>query len=740
MKKNLTGSLLLTFITLFIICSTPPGVGAADTPDTGTITDIKVDDNSIIVKGDRSFTYTLYSANDPYKVTLDIPDMKAGAFSDRIPSDKKGITEIIPHETASPTPSVKLEIVLQNPSSVIPVYNDGLLTLQIKPEEPVLLTGAAEKKTDEVKPASEGGSTEKAQAAIHQTKATEDERPQAHATEISKIELRKSFEAVKVSISGNGSMKPNVFPLDNRIVIDIPGVAMKASVPSRYVTPLKGMRVGKYREKVRIVLDLKEKTAFDVAAQGSTVEIALRNGKTAAKSDADNAGEPVREAAAVKTSLEDTTAQSLPAQDDNSKDLTPIAKGKVLDDPAQYQGRKISLDFQDVEVGQLIRLLADMRQPEPYNLVLDPSVKGKRIPNLKLMSIPWDQALEIICKSSGLGYRLDGNVLWIAPINTFSKMEEEKKKARESEEQSGELLQEVIRVNYATSAEIQTAINQGKLLSPRGSITVDGRMNTLIIKDTEKSIGKIRDLVKIMDVTKPQVMIEAKLVQVSNKYTENLGIQWGGSFFAPAYPGVANGQFSVNTPTSTAGPSAKVPGGMLSMLVGNANTFKVNLSLSALETINKAKTLANPKILTMDNESATIQQGTTFFIPTVSQAGTQSQAQNATLSLQVTPKITPDGYVQVKVVATNNSLEQGTAGASAVVDTQSLTTQALVKNGETLVLGGIYQKSSTEVETGLPGISKIPILGWLFKTRQTTGPDVTELLIFITPTIINQAI
>jgi type IV pilus assembly protein PilQ len=171
------------------------------------------------------------------------------------------------------------------------------------------------------------------------------------------------------------------------------------------------------------------------------------------------------------------------------------------------------------------------------------------------------------------------------------------------------------------------------------------------------------------------------------------------------------------------------------MTLGYANSLKVSLSLSALETINKAKTLSNPKILTMDNEAATIQQGSTFYIETVSQSGTQTEERTATLSLTVTPKITPDGYVQLKVNATDNSLVSVTP---PVVDTKSLTTQALVKNGETLVLGGIYTTSKSEGEEGLPLLSRLPVLGWLFKTKTQTGPNVRELLIFITPTIVSK--
>jgi len=384
-------------------------------------------------------------------------------------------------------------------------------------------------------------------------------------------------------------------------------------------------------------------------------------------------------------------------------------------------------------VGPIFRLLADVND---YNLVLDPAVKGKI--TIKLMNVPWDQALDIVARQSNLTYRIDQSILYVAPTSVFEKLAQDRAKMQKAEDENEPLVQEVLRVNYATAGEVQAAINNGKLLSTRGTITPDGRMNTLIVKDTQKSIDKIKDLVKIMDIAKPQVMIEAKLVEVGTTYSETLGIRWGGNFSSQTFPNNVGGNFSVNTPTVGAGPATENAGGAMNLTLGHANSLSVNLSLSALESIGRSKTLSNPKILTMDNESATIQQGTTFFIPTVSQSGTQTQSQTATLSLQVTPKITPDGYVQLKVNATDNSLQPGTAGATAVVNTKSLTTQALVKNGETLVIGGIYRMDETETSDRVPVLSKIPGLGWLFKTKELLGPNIKELLIFITPIIVGR--
>jgi len=717
---------------IFFGCATMPEMKqtSEEVEQPGAITDITVQDNFLSITGDRQFVYTMYTGNDPYKVTIDIPDMTVGDFTEKIVPEKQGITEVAPRQIDAPTTSVQVDIILQSPSSVVPEYRDNTLSVYIKPEAPVLLTETREMEspgpdeemrapaTDEAAVMEKTG--DESAPVAEKTVATEEQEqaaPLPPATEVESIEFQKSSDMVKVVIKGNGMMMPNIFPLDERIVIDLPGVSLNASLPTGSVPPVKGIRAGKHKDKVRLVLDLAEETHYDVTAAGRTIEIALkREGAAAAP--------PVvqKEAAAEKTSGE-TVEERVPAEITSVPETGVPVAGK-------YTGKRISLDFQDAEIGPIFRLLADVNG---YNLVLDPAVKGRI--TIKLMNVPWDQALDIILNTFNLSKSIEGNILWIAPTNVFAKMAEERSRVKDIEEKAEDLVQEVIRVNYATASEVQTAINNGKLLSPRGTITPDSRMNTLIIKDTAGSIEKIKELVKIMDVSKPQVMIEAKLVQVSDDYREALGIRWGGSFATQTFPNTVGGNFSVNTPTQAAGPEATVTGGALDMTLGYANSLRVNLSLSALETISKAKTLSNPKILTMDNEAATIQQGSTFYIETVSQSGTQTEERTATLSLTVTPKITPDGYVQLKVNATDNSLVSVTP---PIVDTKSLTTQALVKNGETLVLGGIYTTTKTETEEGLPILSKVPGLGWLFKTKDQIGPNVKELLIFITPTIVSK--
>ncbi len=724
---------LMVFLIFITGCASTKGNKAGEESPAAVIIGIDILDNKVNITGDRPFTYTIYKSSDPYKAIVELPDVSLGSFTEKLKSDMVGITEISPYQTETPLSS-RLEILLSSPADVESEYANNSLTINIKGETELKITEITpdvssgkeeitEIKIQEEKPRVADVSQETEQAVIGNVAEAKKEetiivkpRPKAlpkelsPATEIVNVSVDREPGVVKVIIKGNGSLNPNVFRLDNRAVLDISKVELKASMPSTVQDPIKNIRAGKHKDKLRLVLDLKEGTNFDVTAIEDSVIVSFRvaeEEKPLAKKT-QKAKEPETKVAVVPP------ANKQPAT-------------------GKYAGQKISLDFQDADIVPIFRLLADI---SGYNFVIDPAVRGKI--TMKLMNVPWDQALDIILQTFSLGKSIEGNIIWIAPVATFAKMAKEKTEAKDVEEKAEDLMQEIVRINYANASEISTAINNGKLLSSRGSVTMDNRMNTLIVKDTQKNIDKIKDLVKIMDVTKPQVMIEAKIVQVSSDYSETLGIRWGGTFQGLGVQNLGDevsGSFSVNTPVTAAGPGVTNPGGVLGLTIGSASNVQVSLSLSALQSINKAKTLSNPKILTLDNEQATIQQGRTFFVQTVSAEGTKSEEKSATLSLTVKPKIAPNDYIQLDITAADDSLESVTP---PVINKKSITTKALVKHGETLVLGGIYTTSTTEGETGVPLLSKIPILGWLFKTRNISGPNIRELLIFITPTIVEQ--
>ena len=778
MKQKLIKNIGALVILIFALgCATGGGKqGAVQGAQNPVLTALDITDNKLNIVVDKPFTYTIYKSSDPYKVIVELPDVRMGFAPNKIKSDKAGITEIIPSQTEDPV-STKLEILLSSPVTVEPVYKDTTLALKVK-EEPEA-KGAeitseapkAEEKVQEVsapavkveepvkwaevaqpeqtavpaaeskgEPAAAGAEQKTIMAAAakeNDTTAKPEQktsiaRELPPATSILQVKIEKGQDVLKVVIKGNGSLNPNVFRLDNRAVLDMPSVDMAAVLPAAVPLPLTSIRAGRHKDKTRLVLDMKEGTSFDVAAIEDSVIISFRLPE---------------ERYAAKAAVGETKVAEVEAK--------AVVETQEKPGESRYKGQKISLDFQDADIGPIFRLLADI---SGYNFIIDQAVKGRI--TMKLTNVPWDQALDIILQTFNLTQSKEGNIIWIAQSDMFAKIRNAKAAEKDQMEKQEDLEQEIVRINYAEAGTISGAISSGKLLSTRGSITIDGRMNTLIIKDTQKSIDKIKALVKIMDVAKSQVMIEAKIVTASTSYTSSLGIRWGGTFEgapgrtftggpttgAIAYGGdqtgaggIRNlgneviGAVSVNTPVSPASGA----GGILSMLIGSANSTQIALSLSALETIKKAKTLSNPRILTMDNEAATITQGVTFYTTSTSAEGTKTEPQNAALSLSVTPKITPDGYIYLKLTVSDDSLA---SVSPPVKNTKTINTQALVKDGETLVLGGIYTDTEVNDTTGIPLLSKIPILGWLFKTKQDTGPGPTEMLIFITPRVVSKPI
>lgn len=678
---------------------------------TPAINAIKIGENKLEIIGDKPFTYTIYRASDPYKLIVEIPNVGLGIAPDKIKSDKLGIAEVVPVQINEPL-STKIEILLASPSEFESSYNDASLTITLKEET----VASQESAKPEEKEKTEIQTTDiKEDAAAKPEEKTALTKELLPATSIDNISIEKEDNFLKMTIKGNGSLSPSVSRLDKRAVIDIPNVETKADVPKSLPEPLKNIRIGKHTDKVRLVIDLKEETAFDVISAEDSVVITFLMPAPA------KLPEQAKKAAKKEKAAETETK---------------IAAAPEKPQEGKYKGQKISLDFQDADIVPIFRLMADI---SGYNFIVDPGVKGKV--TMKLMNVPWDQALDIILQTFGLGKSAEGNIIWIAPQTTFAKIAKEKAEAKAEGEKAEELVQEVFRINYANGESIvDDVIKKANILSSRGSVIIDKRMNTIVVKDIRANVETIRELVKVVDQPKPQVMIEARIVQVISDYNETLGVKWGGTFSGPGintFPQGLSGSFSMATPVPSMGPGAIVgstSAGGIRFDIGRASTVSVNLAISALETISKAKTLSNPKILTLDNEEAKIEQGKTFFVETTSSEGTKTEEKSATLSLTVKPRIAPNNFVQLDLQATDDILEKEDP---PIIGKKSMKTTALVKNGETLVIGGIYTTEITESEEGIPGLRSIPLLGWLFKSRSQAGPRIRELLVFITPTVMH---
>jgi len=690
-------------------CATTGGVKDVSNPEAKpVITGIDIQDYSVAVKADKPFTYTLYRSTDPYRIIVELLNVNIGAFNRKVVSEKAGVTEITPSQVSTPTYMARLELLLQAPFVVEPEYKENTLTIKMvgrMKEEPVkeALKEAEEEEEVEEEIAEE---EEVALPVAELAPPVAELAPLPKATEINSISFERVADTLKVLIKGNGSMTPNVFALDNRIVLDVPDVAMKAQIPSAVVAPLKGIRSGKYNDKTRLVLDLKEKVDFNVTAINDSIIVAF------------------------------VLPTPIPKKPEEVRvpEVTPVVEGK-------YTGKKISLDFQDADIGPIFRLLSDI---SGYNIVVSPDVKGRL--TMKLINVPWDQALDIIVKTFSLGKSVEGNIIRIAPLAAFAKESEDAAKAKEAELKAESLETRVFPISYADVTSLEKAIKDSKTLTARGSISLDKRTSSLLVKDVPAVFSQVENLLKTLDKQTPQVLIEARIVEVSTSSARDLGIQWG--FFSDKSTGLASfsgfpalgigpftgRNFLIDFPAPVA---AGAGSGFSFGILNSQGTAGLDLQISALETLDKAKIISNPRIVTSDNEKAFIMQGTSEPYPKIDVQSGQVSAdyKDVVISTEVTPHITPAGAISMSIlVKKEDILEFTTIGGNPVPRTSKIegNTKVLIQDGETLVIGGVYRRTERETTVGVPGLMHIPILGWLFKSRGVTD-DVTELLIFITP-------
>lgn len=437
-----------------------------------------------------------------------------------------------------------------------------------------------------------------------------------------------------------------------------------------------------------------------------------------------------------------------------------------------YTGKKVSLDFQDIEVRRVLQLLADFTN---INIVAADSVQGQI--TVRLKDVPWDQALDIILKSKNLDKRRSGNVIWVAPVSELIKAEEDEAKVIAQNVKLAPIQTDYIQLKYANVADIEKLITErknsstsgssnntandelaGNLLSPRGSISSDVRTNTLIINDTSTKIDEIRKMISLIDVPVKQVMIEARVVRATSSFSKQIGVKWG-----VVSQGIASNRNLLvggntntlnalrNPTTSTTGTRYDTsdnvnvdlglsnPVGQIAFGLIRFSDFMLDLELSAAQAEGLTEVVSTPKVLTGDKQKATIKSGVQ--IPYQSSSGGGVNAvpttsfQDAVLLLDVTPSITPDGKVSMQLNISKDSVGQIFASGVSINKNQ-IQTNVLINNGETVVLGGVYENTQGNTVTKVPLLGDIPYIGHLFK-RTEKQDNKDELLIFVTPRIVN---
>ncbi len=450
-------------------------------------------------------------------------------------------------------------------------------------------------------------------------------------------------------------------------------------------------------------------------------------------------------------------------QKDHHKDAaTILSEAEEVNDDTCYPmlyGKKetITLDFQDADVRNLIRIFADI---SGFNIILSPGLSGSV--NMRLADVPWNEAMEVILANNALGREcLGNNIVRIAPQGTLAAEESARtaKKARiatdlATQRNAQELVTEVVRINNANITDLSTSLNALKSSRVDARVTVDARTNTIILNDLRHHVDDMLETIRVLDVATAQVLIESKIVEISKSFTQELGIQWGFTGNLSESSNTLNGNTTLASPDSattgrgflvdlaqTANIGGAGTGNVagFGLTLGNiAKNISLAIQLEALETQGKGRILSSPKVTTSDNKEARIQSGRRIPYQTTSTDGTTIEFVDAELSLRVLPHVTFDKKVYMVIDATKNAADfTNTAGTNIpTITTQETHTEVLVGSGDTTVLGGIYQSNVAENKKAVPFFSKIPILGNLFKSFNESD-TITELLVFVTPTIVD---
>ena len=438
-----------------------------------------------------------------------------------------------------------------------------------------------------------------------------------------------------------------------------------------------------------------------------------------------------------------------------------------------FSGEKLSLNFQNIEVRSLLQVIADFTN---FNVVTSDSVTGTV--TLRLKDVPWDQALDIILQAKGLGVRKNGNVLWIAPKEELANREQVELESRRKIAELEPTRTQAFQLNYTKAADIAKSLtgtalggqaaggdangqNSGRILSPRGSVIFEQRTNQLFVTDIPSKLEEIQAMIAKIDIPVRQVLIEARIVEATDNWGQSLGVKLGFANLAgppTKGPGInvggnydaigaqtgqgpavefANTQF-VNLPANTGSLGTAAATFALSLFSASADRF-LNLELSALEQDGNGKIVSSPRVITADQVKALIEQGEELPYQQATSSGATAIAfRKAILKLEVTPQITPEGYVLLDLDVNKDSVGRSTLQGFAI-DTKHVRTQVLVENGGTVVIGGIFTQTNLEEINKVPLLGDIPYMGWLFKNRLLTTKK-TELLVFITPKIVTDRI
>lgn len=684
--------LMLFNITYFDLANAAVNAGK-DIPPV-EITDIELSDRTIIIKANSPLSYSLYKASDPFTTMLDIEGASLGKFTQKIFSQSLGVTEIRLSQITSPIPLARLEILLSEPSDVIPQMKDGSLTLRIKAEETPLKEAAAANS----------------------------------ASKITAIKFEKTAESLEMTIKGNGNMPdPVVNETETSITLFIPNVKMATSLPEKIPAPIKDIKYNAEKEGLRFQVHFDSR--IDSLAFAFADEVII---------DIPYKAPPPK-------------SQEIAKKEDVIEPFKAIASPNPQSPPQPDNAKLISLDFQDADVTAIIKLLADV---SGKNIIIHPEVKGKT--SMKLVNVPWEQALDVTLKSHNLVQIPEGNIIRVIPVKNLQEETKLIAELKDVQKRAEDQHTMVFTVNYVSVEKFKESLEKSRILTKDlGSVSVDTRTRTLTIKDTQSVLNEVKKVLESIDRPTKQVLIEARIVEISSNLTRSLGIEWGlkarpfnwetaivGSAKG-ALPGGMGAPGLINLPAiaGTTEPTSAITFGYL-----NRNqTLGIDMRLSAIENAGRGRIISKPRVITGDNQKAKIVQGESIpYGERTTTGGTTeitTKFKDVAITIEVTPQITDDNNILLEVIVNKEDLRRfiDIGGGAIAPWTSKLEakTNLMVENGETMVIGGIYKKDEKDSEDRVPGIASIPVVGELFKKRSKED-DIKEFIIFITPKTIVQ--
>ncbi len=720
------------------------------------LTSISIENNSVLLSINGGVkNYKTFRLDKPERFVIDLMDVHADVSSRIIPLNSAGVASarvgsypdkvrVVLDSVDGSFPETTVEN-LKNGLNIVLKVNKQIIAESntIDQKKPSAKSKTADKKLDNLKQSSSNASvidvTKQATKSEKKEFAKNTTSEMSPSVDMIDFQVVDGISRVAIKVKGNVEVdKPVKSP--GFVTLTIKKASLSTSLqrsletqsfisPVLRITPLLVKTKKGTDTKIRIAM--KASVPFEFRQEGDMLFVEFKNpeGLSADKVSVainDSYNRVPKPLKPVSQSTESELVTELAPVD------TPV---KPFDSSRSYKGRKVTLEFADADVRKIFQLLSEVSNK---NFVLGDDVSG--IISIKLVNVPWDQALDIILDTKNLDKREEGNIIIIKGKGKFKSQAEEEQELKKALTKAIELKAEMFSINYSDILSIVTQLNN--LKTDRGTIAQDARTNKIIVKDIPQVLDDMRKLISQLDVPEKQVMIEARIVEATSTFTRSLGVNWGihyrdgsASILGINQLDTSFGGQASAAPTSGA---SGLPGGSMGISFGTiTSNISLDLRLNAAASAGLIKIISTPKVATVNNKTAKITQGQSVPYQSNSDKGPDIKFVEAALALEVTPHINSNGTIGMKIDAKNDSVGQVPPGAGAPsINKKQATTEMLLKDGETTVIGGIYVDSDNQSDDGVPYLMDIPFLGKLFKSTSSTKIK-TELLIFITPRILN---